>query len=353
MGFRFFRRVSVAPGVRINFSKSGASLSFGGTGAWLTVGRRGARATAGIPGTGLYYTEQLGRKRKRTGKSRARGQRADAAVPDESELVVQTLEMGLLKRLVTPAGEKAFVDACKAFIRKDYGQAARRGAEGLDCADSLFIAGLANLKLQNYEKAAELLRLAAASKSIGSTFRKYGVAFSVEVAIAPEIMTLISADRKGALLCLAEACQSLGRHKEAIEALVRLLKVDPGDLLGRLSLAELLWDVGAEDRNVCRRIVRLLGSVRDESPAHAAAMLYKARALRSLGLLDAAAEVLRAALRRRKGKPADLLKALRYEKALVYEQQGRKALARREFSKLYAEDPDYEDVQERVLSYES
>jgi Protein of unknown function (DUF4236)/Short C-terminal domain len=60
MGLRFFRRVTLAPGVRMNLSRSGPSLSFGVRGAHLTVGSRGVRRTVGVPGTGLFYTSTTG-----------------------------------------------------------------------------------------------------------------------------------------------------------------------------------------------------------------------------------------------------------------------------------------------------
>ncbi len=59
MSFRFYRRVSLIPGLRLNASRSGLSLSIGHRGGWLTFGPRGRRATLGIPGTGLYWTEQV------------------------------------------------------------------------------------------------------------------------------------------------------------------------------------------------------------------------------------------------------------------------------------------------------
>jgi hypothetical protein len=60
VGFRFTRRVSIIPGLlRVNFSKSGASLSIGHRGAWLTVGPKGRRVSIGLPGTGLYWVEQI------------------------------------------------------------------------------------------------------------------------------------------------------------------------------------------------------------------------------------------------------------------------------------------------------
>jgi len=77
-------------------------------------------------------------------------------------------------------------------------------------------------------------------------------------------------------------------------------------------------------------------------------MLYKAKALRHLGLATAARDTLTAALRRKKGRSEELLRALRYERALVYEDLGQHRRSRSELEKLHAEDPDYEDVAVRL-----
>lgn len=61
MGFRFSKRMSILPGVRVNLSGSGASLSLGPKGASVTVGKRGVHANVGIPGTGLSYRSRLDR----------------------------------------------------------------------------------------------------------------------------------------------------------------------------------------------------------------------------------------------------------------------------------------------------
>jgi hypothetical protein len=60
MGFRFQRRISILPGVRINLSKSGASASIGPKGADVNIGPRGVTTNAGIPGTGMSYRSKLG-----------------------------------------------------------------------------------------------------------------------------------------------------------------------------------------------------------------------------------------------------------------------------------------------------
>jgi len=61
VGFRFQKRISILPGVRINLSKSGASASVGPRGADVNIGKDGITANAGIPGTGLSYRQKIGR----------------------------------------------------------------------------------------------------------------------------------------------------------------------------------------------------------------------------------------------------------------------------------------------------
>ena len=57
--FRVRRTIKLAPGIR---GRSGVSTSVGPHGATVNVGgKRGPRATVGVPGTGVSYTEQLGK----------------------------------------------------------------------------------------------------------------------------------------------------------------------------------------------------------------------------------------------------------------------------------------------------
>jgi Protein of unknown function (DUF4236) len=57
MPFRFYRRVRLFPGARINFSKRGASISIGRRGAHITLGHGRVRESVGLPGTGLSWYE--------------------------------------------------------------------------------------------------------------------------------------------------------------------------------------------------------------------------------------------------------------------------------------------------------
>ena len=59
MGFRFQKSVRLAPGLRLNLSKSGVSASLGRPGATVNIGRRGVEGSAGLPGTGLSYRRRV------------------------------------------------------------------------------------------------------------------------------------------------------------------------------------------------------------------------------------------------------------------------------------------------------
>lgn len=58
MGLRFRKSISLFPGVKLNFSKSGMSVSSGVPGFRKTINTKGqVTTTVGIPGTGLYYVD--------------------------------------------------------------------------------------------------------------------------------------------------------------------------------------------------------------------------------------------------------------------------------------------------------
>lgn len=60
MGFRFRKSISICPGVRLNFGKSGlSSLGVGPRGASVSIGKRGVHSNVGIPGTGLSHRTRL------------------------------------------------------------------------------------------------------------------------------------------------------------------------------------------------------------------------------------------------------------------------------------------------------
>ncbi len=104
------------------------------------------------------------------------------------------------------------------------------------------------------------------------------------------------------LLGLVEVYQRQARWEDAIACLERLAQLEPSDVVVKLSLVELLLDAHPDDVNVCQKVVRLTKDMENETPLHTALLLYKAKALRRLGLLEAARDTLTTALRRRKAR---------------------------------------------------
>lgn len=337
MPFRFWRRIRLAPGITLNLSKSTASLSFGPRGAKYTISPRGNRATAGIPGTGLFYTVR--------DPGRGRGQGRGASAP--TVRAQDRLTLGFFRRLATPAAERGFVDGLKALHDNDEGEALRLFDRSASLADAAWLAGILHLKAENFERAERCLLDALARKhELDTLFARYEVNATVSLPITPEISAHVWPRERGTLLALVELYQLQGRPADALKYLHQLLDLDSSDPVVQLSFAELVLD--DPDPGQLRQIAALSASMENETPIHTALLLYRARALSALGLPDAAVEVLTMALRRRKDRPDKLLRQIRYERALLYDGQRRQAHARREFERIYAEDPGFEDVAQRL-----
>jgi len=388
MSFRFWRRVKIAPGITLNLSKSGGSLSFGPRGAKFTIGPRDKRATVGIdarhpwlapcggtvgtsksavlpicPGTGLFYTTTFP-----SGRSGGRKNMSSVAPEVPSVRAEDRLTLGFFKRLVTPDDEEALVDGCRELVLGDEDKALHDLDQAAHLADGAYLAGFLSLKKERLEEAANYLATAAEKHNrLGRYFSKYGISATMSLPVsdlsacghaqAGEVSAHVGSDLRGVLLGLVEVYQRQERWQDAIACLERLKRLEPDDVVVKLSLAELLLDLSACDaqagahpgeKNVCRKSMRLVEGIENDTSIHAALMLYKAKALRRLGLATAARETLTGALRRKKGRSEDLLHALRYERALAYEDLGQKSRARAEFEKLYAEDTDFEDIAERL-----
>ena len=185
-------------------------------------------------------------------------------------------------------------------------------------------------------------------RTLGRYFEKYRLAVQLALPITEFVVAHIQPCRRGVLLGLAEVYQARDRVRDALECLKKLRQEAPDDVVVKLSIAELISEAYPGDKRLAKQVVELAGDVENESSVHAALMLYKAQALRTLGLPTAARDVLTPACRKTKDRDEELLRAIRYERAQVYEDLGRKTQARREFEKLYAADPSYGDVVEKL-----
>ena len=343
MGFRFFRRIRIAPGITFNLSKRGASVSTGPRGAKLTVGQRGTRRTVGLPGTGFYYTEQSSWKRRHS--SGGRRSESDVPTPDPKN----RLTLGFFKRLVTPKNEQRLVAGLVALVNGDERKALESLEEATDLADGAFLSGVLYLKKGHPAEAARRLRMAAQRKArLGTYLSKYGVELSLWMSITPQVTVEIRADRRGLLLALVEALQELDELDEATKHLRTLRQLVPDDPVVTLSLIELLMEARPDDRRTAKKVLELTEHIENESEVHGAILLFRAKALSSLGLNTPGRTLLTKALRKTKGRSDELLLSLRYERAIAYERLGEHGRARKDLELIYADNPRYEDVAYRL-----
>ena len=72
MAWRFRKSVKIAPGIRLNFSKSGVSTTIGDRGSSINLGKRGVYHNMSIPGTGLSNRTRLtgGDRQSSSGRKR-------------------------------------------------------------------------------------------------------------------------------------------------------------------------------------------------------------------------------------------------------------------------------------------
>lgn len=93
---RFRKSLKIAPGIRVNLSRSGTSLSVGGRGATANFSKRGTRTTLGIPGTGLSFVSSSGGASQAAVRRAEREERARQRAEALSRIQVSVDDTGAL-----------------------------------------------------------------------------------------------------------------------------------------------------------------------------------------------------------------------------------------------------------------
>lgn len=334
------------PGLTVNLSRSGASLSFGARGAHYTVGPMGQRVTVGLPGTGLFYTQMASRRGRRTTRAASPPVGSATAAPEDR------LRLGFWKKLATPVEERELVAGIRAVLQKDEAGALAHMRRAAHLADGAFMAGFLAYKQKLFDEArADLEYALSHTDQLGQTLGRYGASATMSLAITDSLAAHLQPNEEGVLLALVEVCQRQDRWTDAIAYLERLQKIAPTDIVVKVSLAELLLDEKGDDPDTLRRVLDVTSDgMLNSSALHTAALLYRGRALRGLGVFAGAIDVLSLALTRKKDREEELIRSVRYERALVYDQMGQKRRARAELERLYAEDPKFADVEARLAA---
>jgi len=164
----------------------------------------------------------------------------------------------------------------------------------------------------------------------------------VEIEVTPNVTVFVPIGGLAATLLLVELYQAQRRVREAI-ALLEEVEELAHEPVVTLSLCELyasreLWD----------SIIERAQGIEPEDDVTLEITIYYGLAMLEKGLSEAAASVFSKAVRRKKDRSPELLREAAYWRAIIYEEQGKRSQANKEFQRIFAEDPNFRDVAERL-----
>lgn len=386
MGFRFYRRVKIAPGITLNFSKTGVSTSFGPRGAKVTVGRNGIRKTVGIPGTGMYYTDYSPWKKSAEPSPRPTGsvparETSETSYRRETEPVrtpVRTvpppsppppappaekkppvsetekkLTLSFLDRIFMPTAEVHLIDGLKSFISGDYDAALKHLEKSIFLPDSAFFAGFILLSQRKFDASISAFKSAISEPDgLGKSFAKIGVSIHFRIPITDSVELHISKpDRRSTLFALCEAYQGAHMYQNAVDTLVELTKISPNDLIVKNSLAEIILEAcpGTENETeMLSYVITLADGSEISSPDEASLFYYRGCAQLELRKYREAIASFTKIAGKSLELPLDLVCDIRYQRGKAFNAIGEKLSARQDFLWVENKFPNYKDVRDFI-----
>lgn len=352
MSLRFRRSVQIAPGVKLNLTKTGLGLTAGVRGAHYSVNTSGrVTRSVGIPGTGLYYQDRRSAARPAAARGRPAAARAAAA---PAAPAVPPVALVPRPGLLASGAERAYHRGVLAYFAGDKPATLAAFEEALahdpSATSAHLFAGVAASNLDDGRRAAAHLEAVVASPA-GLPDRlqaKYLPARVFSLSLAVRITEAVTArppvSELAAALMLAEVYQEQGRLEEAIGVVNQIHEAAPSPLV-RLSLCDLLLADGDY-----AGVVETAAGVANESDVELEILHIRAAAQVALDQRTGALDSFRAALARTAGRDPGLLLAVRYDRALALERFGQHGKARADLERVYAADPGYEDVAARLAA---
>ena len=328
MSLRFRRSMKIAPGLRLNFSKSGMGLSLGVPGARVSVNTRGdVYASTGIPGTGLYNVERASLRARKRGKRK----------PMEEELVEQipaptffdSRKKKALFKALKNGNSESLVQVGKKFPEIEHITTALDFPKSL-MGPSSDVKKLLEVASRIWSRKNELER--------DPLFVDYAKGFQVTLIVAPGVSIPMQYGISAFGLAYIELLQLDGKFIEALEVAESL----PANQATAIAVCENEIQLGKWEQ-----VLETTEEIENVDEATALLLIYRAIALRELGHLEAAIETLKSA-RSSKSRHEDVLNKALFERAVCYERLGKNSQARKDFEKILATDSDFPEVRDRL-----
>lgn len=345
MGFRLQRSIRLGKFLRLNISKSGVGISAGFPGLRLSAGPRGSFINVGVPGTGLSYRKKIGSQTLLDFAGKAEDDIAALQAAGQSAIHPEIPKPGFF----APRHEKTLAQAVKAFHQGQVDDALDdllEAAPNEPGAAILAAAILAEKNDKDYQPI-QLLEGVIQSDNDFPTelMEKYLADTTLNIAITPKVSVDVPIDGLAATLMLVELYQTQRRVREAIALLEEILELNNDPIL-ILSLCELY-----ASREIWDGIIDIANSIESEDDVTLQILIFYGRAMKEKGLDKAAISIFSKAVRRTKNRNPLLLQEAAYWRALTYQAQGKRRRANEEFQKIFAKNPDFKDVRQRVEGF--
>ncbi len=363
MGFRFFKRVKLLPGVTLNLGKGVPSVSVGPRGAKATIGAKGISSSLGIPGTGASYQKKLvswgsggkttsSRGTTKTASTRTSRPASAPAAPmpqSNAQSDYEKLNFGFFAKLTLSKEEKAMAKGVQACLINDFASAEPFLKQALPLPDAAFTLGTVYLNTQRYEEAEKLFALAEQTPNrIGEFYQKYALGMTFHLAISPFYEADFPPCVLVSYLSHVEMLQQLRRCSDACKLLLDVQKRFPDNLDVIISLADIVLENEPDNEEWMNALVNMTKNLENDSYAHAVLLMYKAEAFDNLGMTDAAITTLTNTMRKKADRPKEFLLELQFQRGVLYQKCGKNAQALKDFNAVYVEDPTYANVAQLI-----
>ena len=343
MGFRFFRRIRLLPGVYLNMGKTGTSLSLGPRGMKTTISSKGIRHSLGIPGTGWSYQTPL-KKWNDNNQAPNIGNNSQEQ-KNTTENDYQKLEFSFLKKLICPKEEMALAQGIQACLLQDYSEAELYLNQALCYVDGAFTLGVIYLNEGRYTEAEmQLAKAEQTPESIGEFYRKYDLGMKMHIEITPYYAVDYEANAMASYIAHVKAFQQLNRHADACRLLLALYKAMPQNLDVMIFLAEIVLEKEPGNQQWMNAIINMTNNLQNDSYAHAVLLLSKAEAFDNIGMTEVAITTLTSVLSKKKDRPLDFLLEAQYQRGVLFLKIGKKTQAKKDLNAVFAINPGYANV---------
>ena len=185
---------------------------------------------------------------------------------------------------------------------------------------------------------------------LGALYAKY----AINIGLSFPITEFLSIDITPSLLSLQLIKSSFLRQTNQTSAacnlLVDLYRQDNTNLLTLIALFDLILDTPNPGEKWLKSLLAMTEKITNDTPVHTILLYYRSMVLCELHYYDASLSLLSAIGRKKSERSHELLTAIAYLKAEIYEMQGKKSQARSIWEKIYADNPSDSFASQKLVA---